>query len=591
MTWTPVDDGYDARHPVRTLMRLYRGQHRRLLVAGTAFAVKHSPVWVMPVLTAEVIDVVVEHRPQSHLWWAGGAMALLVTLNLPVSVLYHRRLSAAVRTVETTLRMALCERLQALSIGYHRRMSAGVLQAKIVRDVESVVETSRQTFDSGMAALTTLVGALVLTATRVPEFLPVFALAVPASAVLVAAMRRRMNRHNAEFRLEVERMSARVSEMTHLVPVTRAHALEGRELDRIGFTLAGVREAGIRLDVVNGRFGALAWITLQLLSVGCLVGAAAVARVGWFDVSAGDVVMLASYFVALTGAVIALMSLAPVVAKGLESVRSMGEVLTADEMERNGGKDVVDALEGRIVFDRVTFGYPDQPDVPAVRDLTLEVQAGETVALVGASGSGKSTLLNLVIGFMAPQQGAVLLDGHDLATLDLRSVRRHLSVVPQESLLFDGSVRDNVTYGSADVDDDAVRAALKDANALDFVDELGGLDALVGDRGGRLSGGQRQRIAIARALVRDPRVLVLDEATSALDAASEKLVQEALSRLLHGRTTLVVAHRLSTIRNADRIVVLEAGQLVEIGSHDELVARDGAYAALDRLSRGPTTAA
>jgi ATP-binding cassette, subfamily B, bacterial len=572
-------------HPVRTLIGFFRGQRRRLLIASFAFVIKSSPVWVMPVLTANVIDVVVEHRPLRDLWINAALMVAFIVQNYPVAGIYIRSLSTAVRTVERSLRMTLCGRLQQLSIGYHRRVSVGVLQAKVVRDVENVVESVRQGFDSGMAAITTMIGALVLTAWKVPLFLPVFLLAVPASALLIGKLRLRIGQGNAAYRGEIERMSARVSEMTHLVPITRAHGLETRELERIDDTLDGVRRAGIRLDRINGRFGAMAWILFQLLSVLCLVGAAWVARTGQAGVTAGDVVMLSSYFVVLTGSVTQLMTLTPVLAKGLESVRSMAELLSEPDLERNDGKPALPSVHGEVVFDDVTYRY-DGAETPAVNGLSLTVAAGETIAFVGPSGSGKSTVLNLVIGFLTPESGRVLVDGHDMTSFDLRSYRSSLAVVPQESLLFEGTVRDNVTYGRADLDDDTVLASLRDANAMDFVDEMGGLDGWIGERGGRLSGGQKQRLAIARALVRNPRILILDEPTSALDGTSEHLVKQALTRLMSGRTTFVVAHRLSTIREADRIVVLHQGQIEEIGSHDELVRAGGSYARLQALSVG-----
>ncbi|MEU0750878.1 ATP-binding cassette domain-containing protein, partial [Streptomyces albogriseolus] len=258
----------------------------------------------------------------------------------------------------------------------------------------------------------------------------------------------------------------------------------------------------------------------------------------------------------------------------------VGEVLQAPELEDNEGKAELTALRGAVTFEGVGHAY-EGDDRPAVRDFTLDVAPGETVALVGASGAGKSTVLNLVIGFIRPTSGRLLVDGADMNTLDLRTYRRFLSVVPQESILFDGTVRENVAYGMDDADERTVRAALRDANALEFVERLPqGLDTLVGERGARLSGGQRQRLAIARALIRDPKVLVLDEATSALDTRSEALVQEALARLLRGRTTFVVAHRLSTVRGADRIVVMADGAVQEVGTHEELLRRGGAYTAL-----------
>ncbi|MGC0327813.1 ATP-binding cassette subfamily B protein [Streptomyces sp. SAI-170] len=580
-TEPPLDHRYRDEHPVRTLAYLFRPDRRRLAAAVGVFTVKHSPVWLLPLITASIVDTVVEHRPIARLWTSTGLIMFILLVNYPLHLLYVRLLYGSVRRMGTTLRSALCTRMQQLSIGYHARVSAGVLQAKVVRDVEAAEQMVQQTAETGLGALTVLTGGLVIIGIRTPEFLPVFLVVVPAAALLVARLRSRLRTHNEHFRHEVEMLSSRVTEMTRLIPVTRAHGLEGKALNRMDGTLRRLLQSGMRLDLLNGRFGSLAWVVLNVIGVLVLAGAALVSYYGVWGVSAGDVVMLSAFLTTLTNATTTLAGLAPVITKGLESVRSVGEVLQAPELEDNEGKSEVTSLHGAVTFRHVTYAY--ESDRAAVRDFDLTVVPGETVALVGASGAGKSTLLNLVIGFIRPTSGRILLDGTDMSTLDLRTYRRFLSVVPQESILFDGTIRENVAYGMDDADEETVRAALRDANALEFVDRLPqGLDTLVGERGARLSGGQRQRLAIARALIRDPRILVLDEATSALDTRSEALVQQALARLLHGRTTFVVAHRLSTVRGADRIVVMGDGRVLETGTHDDLLARGGAYAALHR---------
>ncbi|WP_235544098.1 ABC transporter ATP-binding protein [Phycicoccus sp. Soil803] len=233
-----------------------------------------------------------------------------------------------------------------------------------------------------------------------------------------------------------------------------------------------------------------------------------------------------------------------------------------------------------MTFDAVTFRYPDDP-ADVVHNISLRIEAGQTVAFVGASGSGKSTLINLALGFLRPTGGLILLDDMDTNSVDLRTARRFFSVVPQDPVLFEGTIRENVTYGLEGAPDAMVRRALAEANAWDFVASMElGWDTRVGGLGAGLSGGQRQRLAIARALIRDPKVLILDEATSALDAHAESVVQDALARLPHDRTTLVVAHRLATVRQADQIVVLDDGRIIERGSHAELFSAGGAYASM-----------
>ncbi|WP_026930885.1 ABC transporter ATP-binding protein [Glycomyces tenuis] len=582
----PGPELLDGAHPARSVLRLLARRPWRILAAFAAFALKEIPLWFLPVVTAAIIDLVSsDGSVGAVLGWLAVAAALLVQ-NYPNHIAYTRNFMTVVRDTGAGLRNALAARLQSLSIGYHTRVSSSIVQNKVVRDVENVELMLQQMTHPLLSSTMVLLGAITMTAIAVPQFLPVYALTVPIAIGLRAALRRRSRARNEAFRKEMEGFASRVGEMASLIPVTRAHGLEQAAVSRVATGADGVRRAGLHLDMLNGHVASISWVTMQLLGVGCLGLAAVFAITSFLPITPGEVVLLSTYFTLLTQGLTQLLMLIPVGARGMESVRSIAEVLQDPDIEQNEGKRPVDAVEGRLTLERVSHRY-DDAETEAVQEVSLDIEAGKTVAFVGSSGSGKSTLLNLVLGFVRPTSGRILLDGVDMQELDLRTARRFTSVVPQESVLFEGTIRENVAYGMPDAGEERIERALRDANAWEFVQELAdGLDTVVGERGARLSGGQRQRLAIARALVRDPSVLLLDEATSALDPEAEELVKEALARLMRGRTTLVVAHRLSTIRMADRIVVLDHGRIVEQGTHAELLAASGRYAHMHLTQTG-----
>ena len=572
-----LEHRYSRENPLRTLWYLYEDQRTNLILAFIFFAIKHAPAWVLPLATANIIDVLVYHRPIHELWLNASLLIFIVLQNFPVNLLYVRYLAFAIRNVEFRLRSALVERMQQLTMGFYLRTNAGALQTKVIRDVENIEGMIRNGADGGFAAINSLLGAVIITAIRIPEFLPFFIFVGPITAVVIIKLRKTMNDRNEEFRGEVEEMSARVNEMTTLIPITRAHGLEQSALRQMYDSFSNVRRAGLKLDAFNARFQAAAWVIFQIANVSCLIIASYCSYQGYFNVSTGDVVLLSSYFGQLIGSVILLASLAPFISKGLASVRSLGEVLESPDVESNSGKRKVEKVTGKIEFKEVSLMYPGA-STWALNDISVQASPGKVTALVGASGSGKSTFINLVIGFLRPTRGHLLLDGLQMSELDMRTVRKFVSIVPQESVLFDGTIRDNVTYGMGEVEESRLRKALEDANAWEFVSEFpDGVETIVGERGARISGGQKQRLAIARALIRDPRILILDEATSALDSQSELLIQKALSNLMRDRTTFVVAHRLSTIIRADEILVLDQGNLVERGTHTDLIAKKGVY--------------
>jgi ATP-binding cassette, subfamily B, bacterial len=569
--------------PIHILLRLYHGHWGKLIVSILFYIIKSSPVWVLPMITANVINIAT--KPEKHrlseLWLDLVIIMIVIVQNVPMHTFHVAFFSKALRHVEAGLRSTLVRKLQELSIGFYGDLGSGRIQSKVLRDVEAIEMLSRQLMLGLMPAIINLTIAVVLTVTQSITVALFFILTIPTSLLMISLFRRKITKTNREFRSRIEEMSGSVSEMVEMIPVTRAHGLEDLEIKKMDLRLKSIKDKGYRLDILEGYFTSSNWVTFQLFQVLCLFFTAYLAYKGKMPV--GDVVMYQGFFNLILGAVTGILNVYPIIAKGFESLYSVTEILLSDDIEKFKGRKFPEKFIGNINFKDVSFKYPNS-EKHALKSFSLNAKAGETVAFVGESGSGKSTILNLIIGFYKAQEGKIEIDGVPINEIAIKKYRKLLAMVLQNNILFSGSIRDNITYGLPSVSEEKVQKVIKMANLQDVIGALpDGLDTLVGEHGGRLSGGQKQRIAIARALIRDPQIIILDEATSALDNKSERHVQEAMEQLTKNRTTFVVAHRLSTVRHADKIVVMEKGTMIEVGTYEDLMEKGGAFYELQKL--------
>ena len=380
----------------------------------------------------------------------------------------------------------------------------------------------------------------------------------------------------------MEDMSAKLSNMLEMMSVTKSHGLEETEIVAFKHNIKKLVRSGLILDGTNAHFGAWSWVLNNLLSIVCLIFCSILALLG--HIPLGDIVLYQSLFGQISAYVSGLINIVPQIGTGMEAISSVSEIMNSHDVEVNLGKGAVPEIIGNVTFDDVSYKYPDS-DQYVIKDFSLDVKQGECIAVVGPSGSGKSTIMNMIIGFLIPDKGRLLIDGKPLTEFNLSEYRHNISVVPQNSILFSGTIRENITYGLSQYSEEDLQRVVEMANIKEFLSELpNGIDTNIGEHGGKLSGGQKQRITIARALIRNPKILILDEATSALDNISEYHVQKAIASSIKGRTTFIVAHRLSTIRDADRIVVMDAGVCVETGTYEELMAKKGKFYELKNLN-------